>query len=74
VNVVEQRTHQAERVICGHCPACERVAVVFNNHEAWPVVRCECGWAGATTELDHKVRLENGGRIIDLYNPEPGFA
>jgi hypothetical protein len=72
--VSEQPTHQPERVISGHCPDCRRVAVVFNNHEAWPAVRCVCGWAGATTGLDHLVRLENGGRIIDLYHPEPGFA
>lgn len=72
--MTEQPTLQSERVIVGHCPECARVAVVLNSHEVWPVVRCACGWAGATTELDHKVRMENGGRIIDLYNPEPGAA
>jgi hypothetical protein len=72
--MAEQQTHQPARVICGHCPRCALVVVVFNNHEAWPAIRCACGWQGGTTEIEHKVRLEAGGRIIDLYNPEPGFA
>lgn len=44
-------TYSAERVIVGHCPECNAVLVVFNDHESWPLVACACGWRGATSEV-----------------------
>lgn len=56
-------THQPERVIVGHCPTCERVVVLFNNRETWALVVCACGWAGDTTSVKNRQRLDRGGYI-----------
>lgn len=51
-------------VIAGQCPECKRVVVVFNSHEVWPLVRCSCGWAGGTTDIDNHTRLERDGVVL----------
>lgn len=59
----DEPTQQAERVIVGHCPKCDRVLVLLNNHEQWALFRCECGWAGATTGIKNRHRLDRGGYV-----------
>lgn len=56
-------TRSAERVIVGHCPECDAVLVVFNDHESWPLVGCKCGWTGATAEFV-STRFESGGLMV----------
>lgn len=68
----DEPTYQPARVIAGHCPECKRVVVVFNNHEVWALVKCDCGWAGATTQILNHTRLERDGKIFDVFNPVPG--
>lgn len=68
--MAEQPTHQPERAIAGHCPACGAVTIVFNNHEVWPLVNCKCGWAGGTGSVVNRTRLESGGKIFDIYRPD----
>lgn len=64
----EQPTYQPARVIVGHCPECKNTVVIFNDYETWPLVRCKCGWSGATTDIDNHIRLEREGK---LYNIAP---
>lgn len=64
----DEPTHQPSRVLTGHCPECRRVVVLFNNYEVWPLIKCECGWRGATDRIDNSTRLERGGVIFDVYN------
>lgn len=46
-----ERNYSAARVLIGNCPQCERVLVVLNDGESWPLVYCPCGWCDATTAL-----------------------
>lgn len=66
----DEPTHQPERVIVGHCPSCNRVLVLFNNHEVWSLFKCQCGWYGNTMSIKNRTRLENGGKIFDVYRPD----
>lgn len=58
----ERPTLQASRLVAGHCPECGAVCAVLNDYETWPLVECACGWAGATTALANRVRLERNFR------------
>lgn len=68
--MTEEPTHQPKRVVVGHCPDCKEVVVIFNNYEAWPPVICGCGWAGGTTHILNRTRLETGGKVFDIYRPD----
>jgi hypothetical protein len=59
-------TYTAARVLVGHCPDCKNVLVVFNDHESWPLVGCQCGWQGDTLSLDTRTRYENDGSVSEL--------
>lgn len=50
---------QPERVIVGFCPVCQRLIVMLNNHESWPLAVCECGVSLATDNLERRVRYEH---------------
>lgn len=65
--MAEQPTLQPERVLLGHCPECERVVLVQNNRETWPLVRCACGWVGGTTDVANRTRYERGGYVEDVW-------
>lgn len=52
------KTIQADRILVGLCPRCDAPTAVVNWHECWPLVHCACGWAGATTELHQRHRVE----------------
>lgn len=54
-----EKTRQPARVLVGHCKSCGDVLVVENNFETWPLVYCRCGWVGATTDMQNRVRYEN---------------
>jgi hypothetical protein len=60
-----EKIRQPYRVVVGHCPKCERVLVVENSYEVWPLVVCKCGWEGATTAIDHAARYEHDGVVKD---------
>jgi len=66
----EEPTQQPERAIVGHCPECARVVILCNNHESWPLVVCHCGWEGGTDGIVNRVRVENGGRIVDQQHSD----
>ena len=53
-------TRQPARVLVGHCPECQRVVLVENNRETWPLVECKCGWRGGTSAVARGVRVEEG--------------
>lgn len=59
------RTYSASRVLVGKCPDCQRVLVVFNDGESWPLVACACGWQGGTTEFP-SVRVDGRGRPVSF--------
>lgn len=52
--------HNPARAIVGLCPSCSNVIVLLNDHEAWPLATCPCGWTGTTTDLVDRVRYERG--------------
>lgn len=66
----------AARIIVGHCPNPEcgpwggLPIVVLNNHETWPLVTCRCGWAGDTTQLVNRYRLDTGWLVSADDGPE----
>lgn len=60
---MDEPTHQPERAIIGHCPRCQRVVIIFNNHEVWSYVRCACGWHGDTSAIANRERYERGGIV-----------
>lgn len=57
--------HNPSRVVAGHCPKCESVVVILNDHEVWDLATCPCGWADGTTALVNHVRLERGLLIVE---------
>lgn len=63
----DEPTHQPARAIAGHCPVCLRLCIVFNNHEVWPLVVCECGWKGGTDQVGNRTRYERGGYVEDVW-------
>lgn len=65
-------TLQPERVLVGNCPECDRVCVVFNNHEGWPLVACSCNWRGTTTELANRARRERSWARTRRVYVKPG--
>lgn len=67
----EVRVLQPGRVRVGHCPKCGEVIVVMNNHEAWPMVRCNCGWEAPTSNWPGSIRLEAGHQVT--YAPASGL-
>lgn len=54
---------QPERAIIGLCPSCRALLIVCNWFEVWPYVLCECGWSGATTQIEDRGRYEKGGAV-----------
>jgi hypothetical protein len=57
----DDRIHQPERAEVGYCPYCDRVVLVENNHEMWPMIHCACGQSFPIDGLARSVRLE--GRL-----------
>ncbi len=46
------------RLAAGNCPTCGSVIAVVNHGQSWPLVRCQCGWAGDLDAIVNRVRLD----------------
>lgn len=54
----DQRVYQPARLIVGWCPECGRLVVIHNDHEVWPLAKCDCGWVSGTGGLVDQARFE----------------
>lgn len=73
LDALPRGTLSADRVLVGHCPSpdCSGAPlVVLNNRESWPLVDCPCGWAGPTTDLVNRSRLDRGWLVSDEHGQE----
>lgn len=55
---MSDKVHAHQRAIVGLCPTCGLVLLVGNDHETWPLVRCDCGWAGGLGEMADERLIE----------------